>query len=136
MKELYSPEDIRSTYEIIREHKLTRSIIQRYAANSLDIREVALRTLDLSRVMTVLDVGCGYGFFIEKLGGRLHKDAMILGIDAVDRENRAAFLETVEELGYRGEFIHARADCIGEMSDSCFDLVIASYSLYYFPHII
>ena len=36
MKELYSHEDIRKTYEIIREHKLTRSIIQRYAVNSLD----------------------------------------------------------------------------------------------------
>ncbi|HQG32897.1 MAG TPA: class I SAM-dependent methyltransferase [Deltaproteobacteria bacterium] len=136
MKELYSHEDIRKTYEIIREHKLTRSIIQRYAVNSLDIREVALRALDLSRVKTVLDLGCGYGFFVEKLGGRLHKDAMILGLDAVDRENRAAFLETVEAQGYRGEFIHARADSIYEMSDSCFDLVIASYSLYFFPHII
>lgn len=136
MKELYSHEDIRNTYEIIREHKLTRSIIQKYAVNSLDIREVALGNLDLSKVKTVLDLGCGYGFFTEKLGGRLHKDARILGLDAVERENRPAFLETVEALGYQGEFIHTQADCIDEMGSSRFDLVIASYSLYFFPHII
>lgn len=136
MKELYSHEDIRNTYEIIHEHKLTRNIIRKYAVNSLDIREVALGTLDLSQVKTVLDLGCGYGFFIEKLGGRLHRNAKIVGLDVVDRENRAVFLETVAALGYKGEFIHAQADCIDEMSNSSFDLVIASYSLYFFPHII
>ncbi len=136
MKELYSHEDIRNTYEIIREHKLTRNIIQKYAVNSHDIREVALADLDLSRVKTVLDLGCGYGFFIEKLGGRLHRSARIVGLDMVDRENRAVFMETVEALGYRGEFIHAQADCIDRMNGSSFDLVIASYSLYFLPHII
>jgi ubiquinone/menaquinone biosynthesis C-methylase UbiE len=136
MKELYSHEDIRNTYEIIREHKLARKIIQKYAVNSLDIREVALGNLDLSKVKSVLDLGCGYGFFIEKLEGRLHEEARVLGLDTVERENRAVFLETVKAVGYQGEFIHAQADCIRGMHDSSFDLVTASYSLYFFPHII
>jgi SAM-dependent methyltransferase len=136
MKELYSHEDIRNTYEPIRDHMMAKDIIQQYALNPLDIRDVALEGLNLRGVSRVLDIGCGYGFFTEKLGGRLCEGAMIHGLDAVEKNNRETFLETVGSMGYQGEFIHGRADIIREMQASCFDLVVASYSLYFFPQLI
>lgn len=136
MTDIYSTDDIRNTYRVLRDHVHTRDIIRGHAMNPRDIREVALENLDLSRVKRVLDLGCGYGFFTEGLKGRLHAEARIFGIDAVDAENREIFLKTVERIGYQGEFIHSRADFLREMDEGCFDLVTASYSLYFFPHII
>jgi SAM-dependent methyltransferase len=132
---LFSQDDIRQTYEPIRDHILTRDIIRKYARNARDIREVALEGLDLSRVKQALDLGCGYGFFTEKLEGRLHEGAGVLGIDVIDLNNRERFLETTGRMGYRGDFIQGRADLIRDMDAARFDLVIASYSLYFFPHL-
>ncbi len=136
MEHVYSKEDIRRTYEPIRDHIRTKHIIVQYALNRLDIRDVALHNLDLSGVKRVLDIGCGYGFFTEKLKERLHPAARIVGIDVIDRHNRDAFLQTLDSIGYQGDFIHAQADFIKDIPDSSFDLVIASYSLYFFPHLI
>jgi len=133
---LYSRQDIRKTYELIQEHMRTKAIIREHALNRRDIREVALEGLDLSGVRRVLDLGCGYGFFTEKLQGRLHQGAHILGIDLVDRENRRVFLQTVKDIGYEGEFVRSRADIIRSMDESSFDMAIASYSLYFFPHLV
>ena len=133
---LYSRQDIRKTYELIQEHMRAKAIIREHALNRRDIREVALEVLDLSAVRRVLDLGCGYGFFTEKLQGRLHQGAHILGIDLVDRENRRVFLQTVKDIGYEGEFVRSRADIIRSMDESSFDMAIASYSLYFFPHLV
>ncbi len=133
---LYPRQDIRKTYELIQEHMRAKAIIREHALNRRDIREVALEGLDLSAVRRVLDLGCGYGFFTEKLQGRLHQGAHILGIDLVDRENRRVFLQTVKDIGYEGEFVRSRADIIRSMDESSFDMAIASYSLYFFPHLV
>lgn len=131
----FSHDDIRHTYEPLHDHLLTRDIIRRYALNARDVREVALEGLDLSGAGQVLDLGCGYGFFSEKLGGRLQQGAAILGIDMVDGDNRFRFLETAGRHGYHGDFILGRADLIRDLGEASFDLVIASYSLYFFPHL-
>jgi SAM-dependent methyltransferase len=136
METLFSHEDIRNTYEPIGDHILSRDIIRTYASNSRDIREVALEGLDLTRTAQALDLGCSYGFFTEKLEGRLGAGAHVLGIDVIDRHNRARFLETVERMGYRGSFIQGKADLVRDMEGARFDLVVASYSLYFFPHLV
>jgi ADP-ribose pyrophosphatase YjhB (NUDIX family)/SAM-dependent methyltransferase len=133
---LYSTEDIKKTYESIQNHIRTKHIILNYSKNAEDIRKIALDGLDLSRVRRVLDLGCGYGFFTESLKGLLKRGTSILGMDLIDENNRDSFLTTVAEMGYRGEFIADNANSIKTMEDSRFDLIIASYSLYFFPHLI
>lgn len=132
----YSIEDIRKTYEPLQNHMWTRQLISRYSVNREDIRDRALSGLDLSGVESVLDLGCGYGFFTEKLAGRLKECTFIEGIDLIDRDSRELFLKTVDSMGYSGQFTAGSADIIKDMASDSFGLVAASYSLYFFPHLI
>ncbi len=133
---LYTMEDIENTYANITHHISTRDIILRHSSNTTDIRAIAIDSLDLSHVKDVLDLGCGYGYFIEILSNRLHDDAQVTGIDIIDNQNREKFLFSVNSIGYEGEFVHGSADVINSMGDNTFDLVISSYSLYFFPHLV
>lgn len=132
---LYSTEDIIRTYEQVHDLLLTRYIIKTYSTNKEDIRDVALRKLKLNRVKRVLELGCGYGFFIEKLKGILHDEAVIIGMDMVEN-NREPYLHSVASIKYKGEFITGDAEIIRQMPRASFDLIITSYSLYFFPYLI
>lgn len=133
---LYSIEDIRKAYDAVQNHVGVRQLITRYSVNREDIRDRALSGLDLTGVESVLDLGCAYGFFAEKLAGRLQESASIEGIDLIDKANRELFLNAVDLMGYRGRFTVGSADLIKNMAGNSFDLVAASYSLYFFPHLI
>jgi SAM-dependent methyltransferase len=131
----YSADDIKKAYEQTADHVHTRNIITQYSVNRNDIRDIALEGLDLSWARHVLELGCGYGAFTKRLAGRLHHDAEIAGIDMV-AENGPHFRAVVAALGYRCSFIHGNASLIKQMSADRFDLIIASYSLYFFPRLI
>jgi SAM-dependent methyltransferase len=133
---LYSTDDIAGTYRAVADHIDTRRHIFRYSENDGDVRDAALQGVDLGWMRSALDLGCAYGFFTEKIASRLHVDAHITGIDLIDNGNRSSFLSIIESAGRRGRFIAKHADCISEMQSGEFDLVIASYSLYFFPHLI
>ena len=132
---IYSPDDIRRSYCKIGAHRQSRDTILRFSTNALDIREVALAGLDLSPVRKVLDLGCGYGFFSEKLTGVLDRRAHITGIDMVV-SNREPYLDVLASSGFKGNFVPGSSEIIGTMERGSFDLVAASYSLYFFPHLI
>jgi ubiquinone/menaquinone biosynthesis C-methylase UbiE len=132
---LYTSSEITKTYEQVHDLLLTRYIIKNYSTNKYDIRDIALSGTNLSKVKKVLELGCGYGFFIEKLKDKLHESALIIGIDMVEN-NREPFLHSVASINYKGEFITGRADIISEMPNESFDLIITSYSLYFFPHLV
>lgn len=134
-RNLYTSDDIEHSYRRIGEHRRSRHIILRHSYNPADVRSVALEGLPLKRMRTVLDLGCGYGYFTEHLGGLLAADPHIVGIDLVE-SNREAFLETLDSIGCRGEFHAGNSESIKDMESARFDLVIASYSLYFFPHLI
>jgi SAM-dependent methyltransferase len=136
MHQLFSHEDIRKTYEELAWHCRSKDIIQAYALNTQDIRQVALGGLDLSHAGAVLDLGCGYGFFTEMLASRLRPGTKIMGIDMVNHRNKETFLDTLTVRGCRPSFIQGSADIIQDMEGASFDLVVASYSLYFFPHLI
>jgi SAM-dependent methyltransferase len=132
---IYSPDDIRRSYCKIGAHRQSRDTIIRYSTNTLDIREVALAGLDLSPVRNVLDLGCGYGFFSEKLTGVVDRGAHITGIDMVV-SNRKPYLNVLSSSGFKGNFVHGSSEAVSTMKRGSFDLVAASYSLYFFPHLI
>ena len=128
---LYTTKEITKTYEQVHDLLLTRYIIKNYSTNKKDIRDVAIEGMNLKNVKTVLELGCGYGFFIEKLKGLLNDSAVVIGIDMVEN-NREPFLHSVASIQYKGEFITGRAEIIRKMPDESFDLIITSYSLYFF----
>jgi SAM-dependent methyltransferase len=132
---LYSTDDIKKAYEQTADHVHTKNIITQYSTNPHDIKNIALDGLELSWVKHILELGCGYGAFTKKLSGRLNQDAEITGIDMVS-ENGPHFFATVIAMGYKCSFIHGHADLIKQMPSDSVDLVIASYSLYFFPHLI
>ncbi|MCP4129480.1 MAG: class I SAM-dependent methyltransferase [bacterium] len=134
-EEIYTKDDVKNTYNKVYDLLVTKHIIKTYSTNREDVREVALHHLDLTRSKNILELGCGYGFFIEKLKGRLHSEAEITGIDLVSN-NREVYLNSVHSTGYAGKFIEGSTDLIRSIDDSTYDLIIACYSLYFFPHLI
>ncbi len=131
---IYSSDDISSTYNQIYDLLITQFIIRKYSTNSDDIRAVALEGLDLSGCQRVLELGCGYGFFVENLKGLLDTNAVIRGIDLVVN-NREAYLNSISSINYSGEFICDDVSIINTYEHSAYDLIISSYSLYFFPHL-
>lgn len=132
---LYTSNEITKTYEKVHDLLLTRYIIKTYSTNKNDIRDMAISGMNFKNVKKVLELGCGYGFFIEKLKDMLNDNAIVIGIDMVEN-NREPFLHSVASIQYKGEFITGKADIIREMKNESFDLIITSYSLYFFPHLI
>ena len=133
---IYTLEDIYKTYENIEDHISTRQIIRRFSQNKNDIRVLTLQHCDLSHCQNILDVGCGYGFFTEALSNRIAPNAHITGIDVIGSDNKKMFLSTCTQSGYSATFIEDTAHIITTYPDASFDCVIASYSLYFFPHLI
>ena len=132
---VYSARDITHTYNRIQDCIVTRDIIRTYSTNARDIREVAIEHIDRGGVRSILDLGCGYGFFIEKLKGAVDPRTEITGVDIVGA-CREQYMRTIASLGCGGDFIASGADIVGVMDDASVDLVICCYSLYFFPQIV
>ena len=131
----YSVEEIKETYQRVHDLLVTKYIIKSYSTNTEDIRRTAINDVVLNDYRDILELGCGYGFFIEALKGRLHDNATIIGIDLVEN-NRDVYLQTIDSIGYRGKFIKNNVEIIENYKTSSFDLIVACYSLYFFPQII
>jgi ubiquinone/menaquinone biosynthesis C-methylase UbiE len=109
-------------------------IIRRHSSNRVDIRRAALEGLDLMRAHHLLDLGCGFGFMARGMARRVAKEATIICIDC-DPANRPAFLASAASAGCRGSFLCRTLGAKLEFPSRAFDLVTASYSLYFFPGI-
>jgi ubiquinone/menaquinone biosynthesis C-methylase UbiE len=116
-------------------HAAIAAIIRARSTNAGDVREFALRDMDLSGVRRVLDLGCGFGFMAGFVAGRVAPDAWIVGLDACPANERP-FLECVRATRRDGEFVCQQVDARLGWPDRSFDLVVASYSLYFFPGVI
>jgi SAM-dependent methyltransferase len=124
-----------SSFESPSRHAAIAEIIQRRSTNQADVREVALDGLDLSKATNVLDLGCGFGFMSEALVRRFGRDARIIGVDAC-ATNEQPYLERVAGACPAGSFVCQRIDTRLDWPDDSFDLIVASYSLYFFPEVI
>jgi len=116
-------------------HRFTADIIKRHSTNQNDIREVALKELDLSGCRNILELGCGFGFFTEALKGKVHPEAVVTGVDIIE-EYETFFLEACKKAGMKGRFCSEGSSVVNKIEGNSFDLIICSYSLYFFPEIL
>lgn len=112
-------------------HEAVSAIIRRRSTNQADVRDVALAGLDLAGAKRVLDLGCGFGFMSQHIAQRVAPDANLLGIDAW-QANEEPFLTRVSAAGRAGRFVCTQIGGRLPCEDQSFDLVVCSYSLYFF----
>ena len=124
-----------SSFEQPSQHEAVSDIIRRRSTNPTDVRAALLQGLDLSGVRAVLDLGCGFGFMTEAIAQRVAPDARIVGVDACPA-NGAPYLARVAAAGRTGQFVCRRIERQLDWPDDSFDLVVASYALYFFPAVL
>jgi SAM-dependent methyltransferase len=90
---------------------------------------VAGAAIDWRYVGTILDAGCGYGWFEQVLDGPFD---LVVGIDTL-RENEEPFMGVATRIAKKAEFRELHLPCATGLPSGCFDLVVAGYSLYFFP---
>lgn len=116
-------------------HSISRDIIFRRSSNKSDVRSVALEGIDFSRVKSVLDLGCGFGFMAEKVIEKTTPGTDVFGVDACP-QNEKAFLSCFKKRGRKAEFLFYKITTSLPFQSDNFDMVVSSYSLYFFPGII
>lgn len=116
-------------------HARISALIRRHSSNDHEVREELLRGLDLSAARDILDLGCGFGFWAEALAARAAPGAVLTGVDACAGDE-ASYVGCVEAQGRRGRFVAAHLVSGLPFQDGAFDVVVAGYSLYFFPGVI
>lgn len=116
-------------------HNEVATIIIKHRSTSCDIRDRALENIDLSETREILDLGCGFGFFIKTLSNRVSPDAHITGIDQFP-EYGQPFVGSCKRYGLKGKFLSNGVELIRKMEDDSFDLILSSYAMYFFPEIL
>jgi SAM-dependent methyltransferase len=132
MRYIWCMEDIVRSYSNLPLHRKIGDLIRAHSENKVDIRAVAYGAINWGGVRGLLDLGCGYGWFEEELKEGL--DA-IVGIDCLE-ENGAEFLRMAERVGKRATFKQVQLPAPIDMPPHSFDLVVAAYSIYFFPEMI
>jgi SAM-dependent methyltransferase len=123
------------SYGVPASHEAASNIIRRHSTNPSDVREQALGSHDLAHVRNVLDLGCGFGYMVEEIARRSHPDAVITGVDA-HASNWRPFVRRVQQAGRIAHFRRMRILSHLPWDDGSFDLVVCSYSLYFFVEVV
>ncbi|HOJ42537.1 MAG TPA: class I SAM-dependent methyltransferase [Syntrophorhabdaceae bacterium] len=110
-------------------HRKIGLIIKKHSKNKKDIRNQVKKIVDFKRYHRLLDVGCGYGWFLEALPDGFD---VIMGIDCND-ENKAEFLSLAEKKAKKAVFIKSFLPSKIDVPSSYFDIIVSAYSLYFFP---
>jgi ubiquinone/menaquinone biosynthesis C-methylase UbiE len=124
-----------SSFERPSQHEAVSDILRRRSTNPTDVRAALLHGLDLSHAGAVLDLGCGFGFMTEAIAQHVAPAAHIVGVDACPA-NEAPYLARVTAAGRTGQFVCRRIQRRLDWPDKSFDLVVASYALYFFPEVL
>ena len=116
-------------------HLKVAKIIRDHLINYQDIRSLALKRVDFTNVRSILDLGCGFGYFTRGLKNKVHPDAIITGIDCHSKYKQL-YLKACSDTGIQGNFISDGISVINSFSPKSVDLILCSYALYYFPEYI
>ncbi len=135
MADFLDKKKIRQVFRNVQRHQRIEQLIRQFSSNKEDIRIMALNRADVSSCRRVLELGCAFGAFTEALKGRLHPDAFITGLDMI-AEYEPFFLAACGRAGYSGTFSSAGVEAIKKYPPASFDLIICSYALYFFVHMI
>lgn len=134
-KNAVAPAKLASVYKDACSHISVAKMIQQHLSSDYDIRQVALESLDLSGSKNILDAGCGFGYFTAGLQGVVPNRAQVLGID-IHPENKVHFLRACKKANFRGKFISSGINYIHDLPNESYDLIISSFSMYFFPEAI
>lgn len=110
-------------------HTRIGDIIRERSENKKDIRSIVSDAIPWDGVKSVLDLGCGYGWFEEAMPGGLD---LIVGIDCL-KENEGPFVGKAAARSRRAEFYVLQLPADTGLLERQFDLVLSLYSLYFFP---
>lgn len=113
-------------------HRRVGEVIKAHSVNKDDIRAAAKHSLDWSTIRDILDLGCGYGWLESSLNGGFET---IFGIDAF-QENAEPFLSTAKLKARKTGFERITLPAPLPFESGTFDLIIAGYSLYFFPDVL
>lgn len=126
---------IHKVFDDVHAHQHIAVLIQRFSTNKRDIHRTAMDGLDLKGCRNILDLGCAFGSFTEKLNGRMAPDADVTGVDTV-AAYESLFLGACERAGLRGRFLPTGISILNTFADQSYDLILCSYALYFFPEVI
>lgn len=115
-----------------KKHREVAGIIRDHLQDTIDIRHQALDGLDLSGARKIIDLGCGFGFFTEALKDRVHKDAVITGIDRFP-EYEWFYFQSSDRADLKADFRSTGINYIETLEDNSCDLILCSYAMYFFP---
>lgn len=110
-------------------HRRVGGVIRAHSSNREDIRAVVKSSLYWSTIRKILDLGCGYGWIESCLNGKFET---IVGIDALEA-NAEPFLTAAKAKAQEVVFERITLPASLPFADESFDLIIAAYSLYFFP---
>lgn len=131
----YNLHDLVETFTDTKTHEEVADIIYAHSTNKIDVREAALENQSFDSVNSMLDLGCGFGFFTRSLKNKLNSNVSILGIDRCS-EYKRAYLNSCNIAGINGNFDGNGVKNLSQHKDQSFDAIICSYAMYFFPEII
>lgn len=126
---------IQKVFRDVREHQRIAELILKFSTNKGNVQRIALEGLDLRGCRQILDLGCAFGSFTEKLRGRMPADAAATGVDII-AANKPLYLAACERASIRGRFFSTGSSVLKTFPDRFFDLALCSYALYFFPEAI
>ncbi len=129
---IFSDYDIECSYYNSGAHLRIQKLIEVHSTNKQDIRETAYADIDFSKVHHILDLGCAFGYSILGLNGKIHPNTHIVGFD-LQESYQKPYLAACRQIGANGEFHISDVAELATFPARFFDLVISSFSMYFFP---
>ena len=134
-KEILIRKNLAEVFNDTKSHLEVAKIICDHLVNFQDIRSIALEKVDFANVRSILDLGCGFGYFTRGLKNKIHPDAKITGIDCHSKY-KELYLNALSETGIQGNFSSEGISFINTIKTNSVDLILCSYALYFFPEYI
>lgn len=126
---------IEKVFQDVHEHQRVAGLIQRFSTNKGNVLRTALDGLDLRGCRQILDLGCAFGSFTEKLKDRVAADATAKGVDII-AAYEPMYLAACRRASIQGKFFSTGSQILKTLPERSLDLVLCSYALYFFPEAI